>query len=160
MKATRGTVLTYGGGRTQPTTTKPRSGGGLQHKLGPSVSRTHDGPQPSVRGEPTDQSPEVRCETRRFDISHGRQALIAQKMKNQRKAKTSNGEAFASSMRAVSRKPRKPATPRTVTAKSAIPAIRSLVRQPMTFPSMLTRKDGRESIGKRAGQVGCDIGEM
>ena len=90
------------------------------------------------RPQPTGRSAAARREADRFDNNHGRQALIAPKMKNQAKAKTSNGEEFASSMRAATKKPRKPATPSTVTARFAIASVRSLVLRPMTFPSMLT----------------------
>lgn len=95
-------------------------------------------PQRSFRGKPNRQSPEARREAGRFDNSRGKQALITRKMKNQAKAKKSNGEAFASSMRAANRKPRKPATPNTVTARFAIGRARSLVLRPMKSPSMLT----------------------
>jgi len=56
---------------------------------------------------------------------------MAQKAKNHANAKTSYGDALASSIRATHRKPRKPATPSTVTTRSAFSAVRDLVLRPM-----------------------------
>jgi hypothetical protein len=62
--------------------------------------------------------------------------LITPNVKNQVKATASKGDAFASFIRAANRKPRKPAAPKTVTAKSAVAAVRALALRPIPFPSM------------------------
>jgi len=63
----------------------------------------------------------------RFDTSNGRQNLMPPKMKNQAKANTPYAEAFAPSIRAASRKPRKPATP---TIASAVEAVLAFALRP------------------------------
>jgi hypothetical protein len=125
---------------SKPAPTAAKSATARSSPFPPFPSRTHDGPQPSLKTELTGQAPEARRGADRFDKIPDKQALITPKMKNHIKAKTSNGEAFAPSMRAASRNPRKPATPKTVTAKSAIARVRSLVLRPMTWPSVLTMK--------------------
>jgi hypothetical protein len=63
-----------------------------------------------------------RCAAGRLDSSQGEQNLMTANAKNQTKAKMSKGEAFASSIRPTIRNPRKPATPSTVTVRSAMAA--------------------------------------
>jgi hypothetical protein len=90
--------------------------------------------------DPTSQHPASLCATVRFNNSLGKQSLMPPKVKNQTKAKTSYNRALVSSIRAASRKARTPATPNSVTAQSAIEAVRALALRPILFPSMSSTK--------------------
>ena len=78
-------------------------------------------------------------------------------VKNQTNAKISKGEAFASSIRPAIRKPSKPATPNTVTASSAMEAVRISNLRPIPFPIRSTLKDGRDGIGNRVDEDSRNI---
>jgi hypothetical protein len=74
-----------------------------------------------------------RLAAARFN-SHGKLNLMPPNVKNHTNAKISNGDAFASSIRPAIRKPSKPATPNTVTASSAMEAVRISDLRPIPFP--------------------------
>ena len=74
-----------------------------------------------------------RLAAARFN-SHGKLSLMPPNVKNQTNAKISYGDAFASSIRPAIRNPSKPATPKTVTARSAPDAARILDLRPIPFP--------------------------